>query len=225
MRRYLVCVFAVILLAIPGVAATLGQTDTFQNLTTDNWFAGGLGTGSVPPVPPHVVATGGPAGAGDAFLQITAGGGDGPGSKLVAINAAQWAGNYLTAGISGIAMDLKNLGATPLDIRLLVEDPMMAPPLDEAVSTVGFVLPAGSGWQRAFFPLSPTSFTAVMGSVNAALGHATLLRIIHSTTAGDAEAVVGALGVDNITAVPEPSTLLLLAAGLGAIAVGRKKRA
>ena len=46
-------------------ALLIGQVDTFQDLTTDHWFAGGLGPpGQVPPVPPQVVATGGPAGAG-----------------------------------------------------------------------------------------------------------------------------------------------------------------
>jgi hypothetical protein len=44
------------------------------------------------------------------------------------MNATQWAGDYLAAGIDGIAMDLRNLGTTDLTVRLLLEDPMGAPP-------------------------------------------------------------------------------------------------
>ena len=99
---------------------------------------------------PEVVATGGSAGAGDQYLKITSQGGSGPGSRLVVLNASQWTGNFLF--ISGIGMDLINLGATDLQIRLLFEDPMGGPPTDEAVSTSPFLLPAGSGWVHAFFP-------------------------------------------------------------------------
>src|SRR3954447_3958250 len=140
-------------------AVVLGQTDTFQDLTTDGWFAGGA-LGSVPPIPPQVVASGGPGGAGDAFLKITGGGGFGPGSKITALNNTQWAGNYLSAGVTGIAMDLKNFGGTPLTVRLQLEDPMAAPPANEAVSTFGAVLPVGGDWTRFVFPISAADLTA-----------------------------------------------------------------
>src|SRR4051794_833264 len=76
-------------------ALLIGQIDTFQDLTTDHWFAGGLGPPppQAPPVPPQVVVTGGPGGAGDAFLEITASSQNGAGSRVVAINGAQWAGS------------------------------------------------------------------------------------------------------------------------------------
>jgi hypothetical protein len=95
-------------------AVAIGQVDRFQDLTTDGWFAGGLGTGQVPPVPPEVNGSGGPGGAGDAFLQITAQGGTGPGSRLTAINATQWTGNYLAAGVGSIGLDVRNLGSIDL---------------------------------------------------------------------------------------------------------------
>jgi hypothetical protein len=207
--------------------ATVGQIDTFQDGTTDGWFAGGLGLGQVPPIPPQVVANGGPKGTGDQYLQITGIGGDGAGSRIVAINLAQWAGNYLTPGLSGIAMDLKNFGATDLTIRLLFEDPMGAPPVDEAVTTFGIFLPVGGGWTHAFFPTSVSSMTAISGDVKTLLGNTTLLRIIDSPTPEDAVSIVGVLGVDNISAVPEPATGLtywLTAIGsLGWLAVRRRR--
>jgi hypothetical protein len=103
----LIVILAALSLAPFASGATVGQIDTFQDGTTDGWFAGGLGLGLVPPIPPQVIANGGPKGAGDQYLQITGIGGDGAGSRIVAINLAQWAGNYLTPGLTGIAMDLK----------------------------------------------------------------------------------------------------------------------
>jgi hypothetical protein len=155
----------------------------------------------------------------DQFLQITSRGGFGAGSKLVAINFS-WGGDYLTSGISGISMDLNNLGSTELSIRLLFENPMMGPPTDEAVSTVPVILAPGSGWTHAFFPIDSSSFTSVAGTVDGALSTATLMRIIHATNPGDAEPVVGVLGVDNIKAVPEPAAASLLGLALIVLALG-----
>jgi len=199
--------------------ATVGQIDTFQDGTTDNWFAGGLGMGQFPPVPPHGVG-GGQGGASDLYLVVTALGGDGPGSKLSVMNGSQWTGNFLTSGISGIAMDLINLGQNTLNVRLQVEDPLFGPPADLAVSTNPFVLTPGNGWQHAFFSLTPGAFTALSGSANVALSQTTLLRIIHSPTPDVATAVVGVLGVDNIqAAVPEPDTVFLLGTGLALLTI------
>ena len=38
------------------------------------------------------------------------------------------------------------------------------------------------------------------------------------------DSIVGSLGVDNITAIPEPSTALLVAVGLGGLAAGGRRR-
>lgn len=219
------------LMMSPGLVfgAVLNQTDTFQT-GLNNWFAGGLGMGQTPPVPPSVMTSGGPAGAGDAFMIVTASTPTGAGSRVVAINGAQWAGNYLAAGIGSIAIDLKNLGNTALTIRLLFEDPMGAPPADEAVTNFGAVLPVGSGWMHFTFPTAPASLTALDGSATAALTNATLLRIINAPAVGDAVQQLGVLGVDNITArgpvasVPEPSTVLLALTGLAAAGLLRRKR-
>jgi hypothetical protein len=205
-------------------AAVIGQVDTFQDGTTDGWFAGGLGMGQIPPNPPHVVPSGGPAGVGDQYLVITSQGGTGAGSRLVAINGAQWAGDYLAAGISFISADLKNLGTTDLTIRLLFEDPMGGPPVDEAVTTFGAFLPVGSDWTHVVFAITPGDLTVVTGSVTAVLSNTTLLRIIDSPTPGDAVTIAGVLGVDNIAAVPEPSAVLLVGCGLALIAFRRLRR-
>ena len=89
--------------------------DDFEDGTTQNWVVGLLGAPS--PVPPANVTDGGPSGAGDNYMQLTSLGGAGAGSRLVAINLSQWAGNYTSLGFTSISMDLRNLGDTDLSIR------------------------------------------------------------------------------------------------------------
>lgn len=206
-------------------AVAIGQTDTFQT-GIDNWFAGGLGLGQVPPIPPQVVPTGGPGGAGDAFLEITGLGGFGPGSKITAINGTQWAGNYLAAGVGGIAMDLRNLGGTDLTVRLQLEDPIGGPPADEAVTIFDAVLPAGGDWQHVVFPISASDLFPIVGDPTTLLSQVTFLRIIQNPSVGESAPVAGVLGVDNIAAaVPEPSSLALVASGfVAALMVSRRRR-
>jgi hypothetical protein len=195
-------------------AITIGQVDTFQNGTTDGWFAGGLGFGVFPPIPPAVVPNGGPMGVGDQYLKITAIGGNGAGSRIAAINVAQWAGNYAASGIGQIAMDLANFGPTEVTIRILLEDPMMAPPEDEAVTTFGAMLPVGGLWQHFIFPVNASGLTALSGDINTLLSNVTLMRIINSAGPTDAEPIVGVVGVDNIAAIPEPDTWMAMLGGV-----------
>jgi hypothetical protein len=206
-------------------AVVIGQTDTFQT-GIDNWFAGGLGFGQVPPIPPQVLPTGGPGGAGDAFLEITGLGGVGPGSKITAINGTQWAGNYLAAGVGGIVMDLQNLGATPLTVRLQLDDSTGGPPADEAVTSVGVTLPVGGGWQHVGFSISAADLTPIIGNPTTLLSQVTFLRIIQNSSPGESAPIAGVLGVDDITAtVPEPSSLALItSASLAGLMAFRRRR-
>ena len=196
-------------------AVSAGEIDTFA-AGVEGWFAGGGPSGQMPAGSPAWVATGGPAGAGDGFLRISSTGSDDAGGRLVAMNVAQWAGNYGAAGISAIAMDLRNLGASDLTVRLYFEDPIPGPPRNEAVTTQGVTVPTGGNWMHALFPIGPGSLTVLQGSATTLLGNTTVLRIFSGTAADfPPERFAGQLGVDNIQAVPEPETFALFAAGLG----------
>src|SRR3954452_15418187 len=77
-------VLIVLLLApTPAHAVVIGLTDTFST-GLGNWTTSLGPGGGVPPVPPTRVTGGGPGGAGDPFMQVSAVGGcDRPGCRLV----------------------------------------------------------------------------------------------------------------------------------------------
>jgi hypothetical protein len=199
-----------------SATVTLGWIDTFQYGTLQNWDAG-LG-GTEPPFPPEIIPGGGPAGVGDAFMQITAiDGALGPGSRLsVANRNAQWSGNYLAAGVNAVSMSLKNTGPNNLLVRVVIGDVAVGslPPQNIAVSTRPLYLPVGSGWVSAVFPIAPAFLTAARGKVQPALTNAGELRVIHNDVAGyPPPPIIGRLAVDNIKAVrrdPFPYLPMLL---------------
>ncbi|HYZ86802.1 MAG TPA: PEP-CTERM sorting domain-containing protein [Bryobacteraceae bacterium] len=206
---------------VPGV--TIGQIDNFESGIA-GWFAGGGPFGATPPVPPTVVG-GGQGGPNDDYLRVTSGGGAGSGSRLVVMNQSQWAGNYLNPGISNIQMDLINLGTTGLTIRLYFEDPIPGPPMNEAVTLFGFNLPAGSGWQHAVFPVGPASLAVLQGSANVLLTNTTVLRIMHNPdTTFPPPSIVAQVGIDNVTAAPEPGAIWLTLFGGSAVCLIRRRR-
>jgi hypothetical protein len=105
----------------------------------------------------------------------------------------------------------------------------IGPPDNMAFSGAVF-LPAGIGWTHVEFAVDPMSLTTLTGDVNTLLSNVGELRIYDSpdpTYPGPA--VIASLGVDNVTAggataIPEPSSWMLLASGLAGIPALRRKR-
>jgi len=191
--------------------------DTFQDGTTMGWVEG-----AISPNPPTNVANGGPGGVGDRYLQnIASGPPSGAGSKQIMFNRTQWAGDYAAAGITRIDAMVNNLGANDLYLRLALEGDFF----ERYASTNAIHLPAGSGWQAVSFDLGPAGLTQISGTdpLATVLGGISEVRILSAqsgpTWFGDD--VLSILGVDNLTAAPEPGSLLLLVAG--ALVVRRRR--
>lgn len=209
--------------ATPAGAVTLGQIDTFDG-SLQGWSAGG----GAPPFPPVLVPDGGPGGTGDSYMLVTSTGSSSAGGKMVVLNDSQWAGNYSAAGVTLIELDLRNLGSTDLSMRLLFEDPVNGPPKNQAITASSFALRAGGEWTRVSFAIGASDLVALSGSAAAALANTTQLRLFHGTGIGfPGNPIAARLGVDNVSAVPEPGTWALTIVGLalvGAAASGSMQR-
>ena len=220
--RQLIAV-AVLISATSASAITLGQVDNFEDNTLQNWQNGNIGG---VPVPTNI-ASGGPAGANDNFLQIAAVGGGGAGSRLTLFNHAQWLGNYIVAGVTAIEVDLRNQGATSLSIRLAFKSStaMGAP----AYLTTAAILPSGSGWQHFTFSLAPSALIPVFGppAYNTMFsGGLAEVRFINEVGANNSasDIIAAQLGIDNIRAVPEPAVSALLVTAFAAVAAIRRRK-
>lgn len=187
-----------------ALAITNGQSDTFQDGSTEGWATG---TGSS--TPPVNVAANGPGGATDKYLLLTASGAFGPGGRLVAFSGPGWDGDYVAAGITGIRMQVNNLGSTDLSLRLLFNSTSAS----SAFTTDAISVLAGSGWTTIRFSVTPGALTGATD----VMSHVADWRLYHSVAAGPPPAgafIAASLGIDNVTAVPEPAEWLTLIAGL-----------
>jgi hypothetical protein len=209
----LIVALGVIALAAPARAISIGQIDDFEDdlLPLENWANGGA-----PGVPPVVRNTGGPGGAGDHFMQI-ASDGVGVGQFLTVFNRSQWLGDYIVSGVTAIEMDLRNQSGVNLNIRIAFRT-------DTSFGAPGYLsasvfLAAGSGWQHAVFSITPGTMIPVGGpaAFNTFFANGFgEMRIINEVGTGNlnGDVITAQLGIDNIRAVPEPRTVLLMAMGL-----------
>jgi hypothetical protein len=208
-----------ILIALPADRAraiAIGQLDDFA-VDLESWTQGrppadGAGLTRA--------AAGGPAGAGDAFMQIVS---DTQGTHrtIIAFNfTPSWTGDYLAAQVAGITMDANNPGAAPLNLRLAIGSGVIPDsPGSWLASTASINLPAGAGWTSITFPLAAADLTLVQNAGGATyqsvMSSVAAIRLLHTVLPDNrGTSVTATLGVDNIRAVgvPEPSTAALLAA-------------
>jgi hypothetical protein len=208
--RLATALFAALTVVVPPAwAITLGTVDTFQDGLTAGWTSG-----NNHPTPPVVVTSGGPEGADDAYLLVRSSGTTGAGGKLLVFaTGTQWKGNYTQAGVTGLTMDVNNLGNTDLSLRLH----LMGTGGLTADSLAPIFVPAGSGWTAITFSLDPADLS---GAAAAVLGDLTEFRLFHAVSDPYPPAVpiAATLGIDNVTAVPEVSSALMFGAGLATLA-------
>ncbi len=206
MRKWLISFWILTgLAASPALAVSLGQLDDFQGATTQSW--GGRST-------PTNITTGGPGGSGDRYLQISAASGN-----LGTNNLDQWRGSYPAAGVGALIFDLNNFGPDPVALRITLFGVG-----GSFTSTTEAVLASGSGWVSIGFGVSETELTRTqgVGTLAQTLANVNTLLIRHDSDPisppGQGNPVTATLGIDNVTAVPEPGSALLVVAGLAALA-------
>jgi hypothetical protein len=147
---------------------------------------------------------------------------------MITYNDLQWVGNYIAAGVSGISMDLRNFGSSAIPIRIAIREGSNGSSTPGYSSTTAFSLPADGLWHSAFFSLDAGSLTPINSpqSLSTDLRNVADFRILssaHPATIGDI--ISAKIGVDNILAVPEPGTIVLLGPGVFGIGMLMRRRA
>lgn len=183
-------IILVFLLATPALAAPVdAQQDTFDGGAVLGWQQGAENNAVGQ-------ASGGPDGAGDGYLQVSADG-SGAGGRLTVFNDVdRWTGSWTSAKIVRLDIDLRNESTQTLQMRIKIEaaQVMYSPAVEVAAS---------SGWATYSFDVSPASLEGT-GDPLAVLGAVSRLRIEHNIAGSHPPPPVAAvIGIDNITAVAD----------------------
>ena len=199
MKRKLLILFCLIFVySLSYSQVTAGQVDDFEDATTQGWIHGGVSSN-----PPTNQLVGGIDGN---FLRNISSGTTGSGSRHSVLNRTQWIGDFITAGIPSITMDVRNNGATTLNLRLaFASQSAFSSIVPHWVSTNSIDIAPGSGWVNITFPIeeahmSQSPFTQPDTYANV-LGACVQMRIISAAALNHkGDVIAGELDIDNITA-------------------------
>jgi len=217
MKWVLTIAACVMVLTAPAGAIVINQLDDFQGGTVMGWTEG-----APSPNPPIVNINGGPGGLGDHSLFNASTGSGLPGGAMVMHNTLQWTGDYTAAGVDTITGLMK---ASPNGSALLMRVAIQGAPGNWWASTNAIPLPNDDGWYNVSFGLNAAELTHLAGPdpLNVVMGNVTELRILSSTAPNWRGSRIPAfLDVDNVMAVPEPASLVLVT--VGALALVRRRR-
>ena len=155
-------------------------------------------------MPNQNITTGGPNGADDNFLRVESTGGSGDDSKLVTFNNAQWQGDYISAEITYISMDVRNSGSNIILLRLAFEGTNSSSLRWSSTNPIAVV--PGQGWQTIVFPIDENSLTYLSSgfTYNQAFNNITEVRILHNDAPDwRGDAIDATLDIDNIQATDD----------------------
>jgi len=216
MKTTILTLLFILLLQPTAFSSTLvvGRVDNFQDGSAQGWSSGAG----------HDIIAGGPAGAADKYLQIYRPTASAPypfhlGTK----NTTTWTGDYISAGLEAIAMDVNSISITTgpanLSLRIVLFGPGGAFSSKEPVTVI-----TGGGWQHVEFGLTRSDLVRVPGAgtnyfvfppetddLTATLRHVETLLIRHDSDPEPTpigthpEHIEATLGIDNITAVLGPA--------------------
>jgi hypothetical protein len=203
----LLAIFAIV---VPAEAVVVGQVDTFA-VGSQDWSTAAFLS----------IANGGPNGASDQYLRVASNGQHFSSGLLRSENYSQWSGQYATAGINAIRVDLLNPNSSPLEIRLILN----AGNYGRFTSLTSFSLPADGVWHRAAFGISLADLAPLIPFTDftISLEHVIGIGIQHQpgAPADFGPLTAGVLGVDNVTALPEPVSLIMFACAAILLSSGR----
>ena len=204
--RQLCSVHAVLLLAALFVcglshAVTPGHVDDFEDGTTQGWREG-TGMGTPNPNPPTNETTGGPAGAGDNYLENISSGGFGAGSRQIIFNTSlDWTGDFVAAGINVIRLDVRvdDSSQGPMQLRLAFQGTGST----RFISSAPIEVLADDNWHSVEIPFAEAAMSLISGvsTFSQAAAGVTEVRLMHRPT-GNAWTGVsfnGVVGYDNIS--------------------------
>jgi len=223
--------FAVMALALALALALAGSARAVTLFQVDKFDAGvaGWSEGSATPNAPQVADTGL---SGGAYLSNASGGGGGPGSRMMMWNDAQWTGDFMGTGVVGIEFDARSVGVQPIDFRFAFSGSggwFMSP----SIRIDDFA--PGPDLTSFFLPITAADLTHVSGGSGIyadTMGGVSRMEIISATgtpAVGISASVLqgdilnATLWVDNIRAIPEPGGAWLIATGLLALALRRRR--
>jgi hypothetical protein len=194
---------ALVSVASPALAITLGQIDDFQDGGIANWRGGNPESVFFNNIPDA-----GPLGSGDSVLDAEC-----P-NRFVFFNELQWKGNYTAAGVTKISMDVWHENDFPLELRLGISKSSFDQVGfgDTYVTDYSIAVPNDGQWRHITFNVTADDFVPSSGnnpgqfdpprSIQAALLEVTHLRIFHNPNPGDfiGDSSPGSLRVNNILA-------------------------
>jgi hypothetical protein len=174
---------------------------------------------------------------GNPYLRIAA---DGIGKfgKMLTFNwEPEWTGNYISAGVTGIRLDISNM-STSDDVYLRIALGNRASPQQSGgtwwISKTATFIPLQSGWTSVELPFAEADMQVVgniMGesdneSFADTLSDIQNIRILSAAVplGATGDEFFGDVGIDNVALVPEPATLPMIGIGLAFIFLNRNRK-